>query len=250
MSIVKRISKLVFSLGILFVSCFSASATIPQAIEAISQAKIVSVNVDCMSFAGIQKELHMRVMDVLSGDVQDIFKDLKAQEFPIYAASCFAPRTIINGDLPSLHAYGAAIDVNYLMNPYFNIVDNVFIPGRNKDREADKTSIKAGLEKLKLSEEEINAVIKTVVDEQPAGSDDRFINRAIMRKGMVTQKVVETFKNHGFNIWGGLWRQPIDWMHFQLPRSLAEELAKTSDGDITTRKELWEAHKRSVLIGK
>ena len=84
-------------------------------------------------------------------------------------------------------------------------------------------------------------MVKVVI--QPKGSDDLFLNRGIVRKGMVTPEVVSIFRKHGFSEWGGHWRQPIDYMHFQMPRSVAEELAKTNNFE--ARKKIWEEHKKA-----
>ncbi len=206
----------------------------------ISQDKVVTVDVKCLSFDGKEKTMSMEVMDVISDDVIQIFKELKSIKFPIYAASCKTMRTKTAYGSISLHAYGAAIDVNYSMNPYYEITSKKIIPQRNQDREEDKQSMILELKKIDLSDEEIKEVVKIVV--QPKGSDDWFLNREVNRKGMVTPEVVSIFRKHGFSEWGGHWRQPIDYMHFQMPRFVAEQLAKTDDFE--SRKEIWEGHKR------
>jgi len=209
--------------------------------EVISPDKIVTINVKCLSFDGKEKTISMEVLDVAFDDVIQIFKELKSIEFPIYAASCKTER-IRKTDLGliTLHAYGAAIDVNYSINPYYETINNEMIPRRNRNREEDELSIVSELKKIDLSDEEIKEVLKVVV--QPKGSDDWFLNREVIRKGMVTPEVIDIFKKHGFSEWGGHWRQPIDYMHFQMPRFVAEQIAKTDD--LESRKEIWEEHKR------
>ena len=43
---------------------------------------------------------------------------------------------------------------------------------------------------------------------------------------MITHKVVDIFRKHGFDIWGGKWNIPADIHHFQVPWNLAKILAK------------------------
>jgi hypothetical protein len=47
-----------------------------------------------------------------------------------------------------------------------------------------------------------------------------YINRRNLRAGMV-EPVVDVFCRHGFTVWGGNWNDPVDWQHFQPPRSVA-----------------------------
>ncbi len=206
----------------------------------ISSDKVVTVGVKCMSFDGKEKTISMEVLDAVSEDVIQIFRELKSIEFPIYAASCKTTRTRTDSGSISLHAYGAAIDVNYSMNPYYESTNKKIIPQRNPNRKEDEQAVISELKKLDLSDEEITEVLKIVV--QPEGSDDWFLNREVVRKGMVTPEVVGIFEKHGFSEWGGHWRQPIDYMHFQMPRLVAEQLAKTDDFE--SRKKIWEEHKR------
>ena len=64
--------------------------------------------------------------------------------------------------------------------------------------------ITANLSNWNIAGDELNSVLETVIQEK--GSDDRFLNREIKQKGMITDKVISTFRNHGFKIWGGKWR--------------------------------------------
>lgn len=210
--------------------------------EKILHDKIKRIEVKCLSFNGEEKNISLDVIDVAANDVIEIFRELKKIRFPVYASSCYAPKTTVNGKKISLHAYAAAIDINYLMNPYFNVIKGVMIPTRNKDRYKDAETIKNELREIKIAEEEIKSVLKTAI--QPKGSDDRFLNRGVIRKGMVTQKIVNIFRKHGFNIWGGKWRQPLDYMHFQIPRPLAEQLMKSN---LEERQRIWENHKKAIL---
>jgi hypothetical protein len=44
----------------------------------------------------------------------------------------------------------------------------------------------------------------------------------------MAEPVVELFAEHGFSVWGGCWRNPTDYQHFQISRRLAQELARLS----------------------
>jgi D-alanyl-D-alanine carboxypeptidase len=102
-------------------------------------------------------------------------------------SSCYCCRAILQSPVLSVHAYGAAIDVNPLQNPYI-----VF------DEEAAQASF------------------------HPKASW-KFANRYNPQKGMV-ESIVDVFAVHGFYVWGGRWTTPIDYHHFQIPRGLAELL--------------------------
>lgn len=239
----KKIVKMVV-VSVLLVSCQKPTnnSHSEKEIEVISRDKIAIAEVEHISFSGDKKTTGLPVLDVTKDDVLQIFKELENIKFPIYATSSYAPRKTRDGRRVSLHAYAAAIDVNYLMNPYFDARSGIMIPIRNKDREKDKHDL---IRKLKgISDKEIAEILKVVIDEQPENLDDKFLNRGIVRKGMVTPEVVEIFKKHGFNEWRGQKEKdlPIDYMHFQIPRSLAEKLAATND--IKDRKRIWEEHKK------
>ena len=204
--------------------------------------KIVSTQVICHSFDDSIKSIELNVMNVLKNDVEEIFNELFEINFPIYMASGFIEsRSITEGTQISLHSYGAAIDINELINPYFNIQTMKMDLERNSDRDKDLKLITANLSNWNIVGDELTSVLKIVIQEE--GSDDRFLNREIKRKGMITDKVVSIFRNHGFNIWGGKWRQPMDFMHFQIPRVLAEKLLEV---DEATAQDLWKKHKRSI----
>lgn len=164
--ILKKILSIVFVFGLLM----SATAE-----GAISREKLSLFSVECISFTGAPKELPITVVDVAKDDVIEIFSTLKEKQFPIYTASSFAPREIRGGGKVSLHALGAAIDVNYLMNPSFNVIEGVMIPTRKKDRADDVETIRRELARIGISEDEIQSVLDVVIQEE--GSDDRFLNR-------------------------------------------------------------------------
>lgn len=206
----------------------------------VDKSRIVKISVPCLGFDGQIREHTLCVLDIVKEEVVKIFQELLSVGFPMYIVSGYASRKTKSADLPSLHAYGGAIDINFLMNPYFDAVKLKFIPHRFESREKDKSSIVEGLRSVHCPESEIKEVLNVVT--QPEGSDDRFLNRGRIRKGMVTSEIVHIFKKYGFSIWGGDWRQPIDFMHFQIPRELAEKLAANSAEEA---KKIWKTHVES-----
>jgi hypothetical protein len=151
------------------------------------------------------------VMDAVAAHVLRIFASLRKMRFPIAKArpmnnfegdddasmrdnnsSAFNDRNLTGGDTLSLHAYGLAVDLNPVQNPFL---------------------VRAG-EVLKIAPPAGAAYINRL-NERPA-------KRA--RPGMA-EAAVRTFADNGFLIWGGYWDEPIDYQHFQVSRKLAERLA-------------------------
>jgi hypothetical protein len=145
------------------------------------------------------------VLDAISQQVLDLFNELRSSHFPIERAelmdvyngnddasmdnnntSSFNDRTIAGSDRISLHAYGAAIDINPRQNPFIA-------------REGEAVVIKPAI-----------------------GGD--YLQRSKPFPGMAEQ-AVPVFARHGFAIWGGEWKNPKDYQHFQLDRTLVEKLA-------------------------
>jgi D-alanyl-D-alanine carboxypeptidase len=175
------------------------------------------------SYFGFDDKIHdggeMVVMDAAATHVLHIFQRLKAMRFPISRArpmndydgnddastrdnnsSAFNDRNVAGGNSISLHAYGLAIDLNPVQNPYLT-------------RSGGTSRI-----------------------DPAAGAD--FINRMHyrpsqrLRSGMA-EAVIRVFADDGFLIWGGYWQEPIDYQHFQTGRKLAERLASLSPSEAT-----------------
>jgi hypothetical protein len=170
------------------------------------------------SYFGFDGKIHddgeMVVMDAAATHVLRIFENLRRMQFPIFKArpmneydgddnasmrannsSAFNDRNLTGGSTPSLHAYGLAIDLNPVQNPFLVLSD------------------------------------ATVKIEPPAGAD--YVNRMSVRPGKpprhgIAEAVVRLFADEGFLIWGGYWDNPIDYQHFQISRKLAERLAGLS----------------------
>jgi len=152
------------------------------------------------------------VMDAVAGRVLRIFQALKEKNFPIAKAkpmdayggnddasmaddntSGFNDRDVPGAGRKSLHAYGVAIDLNPVENPFVT---------------------RSGA---------------TFTFDPPAGAGH--FNRIIHRPGKPerrgeAEEVVDIFARNGFTQWGGNWDDPIDYQHFDVGRALAEELTK------------------------
>jgi hypothetical protein len=147
------------------------------------------------------------VMAAVAPQVKALFDELLKRRFPLAQArlmehyqgnddasmaennsSAFNDRPITGGSSVSLHAYGLAIDINPLQNPYVQ-------------RDAQG--------RLAYS--------------PPAGQ--AYGKRQASRPGS-SEQIVELFAQHGFLIWGGDWKKPVDYQHFQVSRKLAERMAK------------------------
>ena len=145
------------------------------------------------------------VLDVLAADVLAIFQKLNAMRFAMTGArpieafdgdddrsmaanntSAFNDRAVAGRSAISVHAYGAAIDLNPVQNPFVS-------------RIAGKTDVAP-----------------------PAGA--AFLSRTPLQPGMA-ERVVAVFAQHGFTVWGGRWRGETDYQHFALDRALAARLA-------------------------
>jgi hypothetical protein len=151
------------------------------------------------------------VMDVVADHVLQIFVQLRGLRFPLASAklmdhydgdddasmaanntSALNVRPVAGSRTISLHAYGVAIDLNPIQNPY------VTRSGRTPSAE-------------------------------PAAGRD-YLARKPARPGMA-ETVVQVFAEQGFAEWGGAWNNPIDYQHFQVPRRLAVQLTRLSAGE-------------------
>jgi D-alanyl-D-alanine carboxypeptidase-like protein len=159
------------------------------------------------------------VLDAVAHHIAAIFDSLLDRRFPIAKArlmnyydgdddaadvdnntSSFNDRVVAGTNTLSLHAYGAAIDLNPVQNPFVRVTGG--------KREASP----------------------------PDGT--QYLDRKVVRPGMA-ESVIELFADNGFSIWGGDWRDPIDYQHFQVSRALAEQLARVPAADA---KAIFEKH--------
>lgn len=165
----------------------------------------------------IKSDGELVVLDVIAPQVAALADELLQRRFYIARArpveayggddqasmadnntSAFNGRPITGGSRWSLHAYGAAIDINPVQNPFVDIADD-------------------GQARI-----------------SPASSAHVAVNRSEARPGKaprsgMAESVVDLFARHGFFVWGGDWNYPIDYQHFQIgPRSFVETLASGS----------------------
>lgn len=184
------------------------SAHVMRAAAPVDCSRLQVVRFSYVDFnAQVHSDGEIMVMAAAAPEVRKIFALLLARRFPLAVArlmnyyqgdddaamadnntSAFNDRAITGGSAPSLHAYGLAIDVNPLQNPYLNRADN------------------------------------GIVTVSPPAAKP-YAKRLPLRPGMVTDEIVKIFAEHGFPIWGGDWHQPIDYQHFQVSRKTAEHLA-------------------------
>jgi hypothetical protein len=160
--------------------------------------QLVSVHISHFDFDGGEKTGELIVLERISKNVLAIFKELFELRFPLHSvtpsdefggddiltmnannSSAFNCRRVMNTDRWSSHAYGMAIDINPIQNPY-----------------------------VLINDEENTARI------YPIGGS-KYLNRHLQEAGMV-ESIVPIFKKHGFEDWGGAWRSPLDYHHFQV----------------------------------
>jgi hypothetical protein len=157
------------------------------------------------------------VMDAAAKRVLAIFGTLFNRHFPIAKAklmnsyegdddasmadnntSGFNDRKITGGNSVSLHAYGLAIDINPVQNPYV---------------------VRSGA---------------ALVFQPSAGLDyaNRLNDRPWKdaRRGMA-EAILDVFAENGFLTWGGYWDNPIDYQHFQVGLETAKRLAAAAPAE-------------------
>lgn len=153
------------------------------------------VELDYLGFdGGVHRGALVVHRDVVE-DVVAIFTDLRRQRYPIAGmrtveqypdardelsmrdnnTSAFNCRPLPNSNQWSLHAYGRAVDVNPLINPF----------------------------------------IDAAGDLEPATAG-RYLDRTRDEPGMLRagSPAVAAFTDRGW-VWGGAWRDPIDYQHFE-----------------------------------
>lgn len=175
--------------------------------------KLAIVRFSYIDFEGrVQHNGEIMVMAAVAKSVATIFDTLYQRRFPIARArlmdhysgddmaamkdnntSGFNHRPVTGGKLFSLHAYGLAIDVNPIQNPFVRLLPDgtaLFSPA-------------PGIEYANRSN-------------QRPGKD---------RRSGMAEDVVALFAENGFLIWGGDWDAPVDYQHFQVERKMAERMA-------------------------
>ncbi len=202
-----------------------------------SSSPIPFTRLKVVTFSYIDFEGHKRddgeivVMDAVAPRIQKIFEALLSRKFPIAKArrmefyqgadeasmndnntSGYNSRSIIGESSDfSLHAYGLAVDINPIQNPFHF---------------------------FKTEEDRAKGLRST----SPTSSALLYINRsraqADHRPGLA-EEILDLFKSNGFTIWGGDWNDPIDWQHFQTSRGFSRLLTEMRARDA---EEFFEKH--------
>lgn len=155
-------------------------------------------------FNGNSQTGNLIVFDTTAPYFVDAFKELYKLKFPLEQVLSFANnngeeltiafncRNIVGEKSMSIHSYGLAIDINILRNPYAGAfkISNMHAQGNL----------------IPYSKESLS-----------------YLNRKEQRLGM-NEAIVEIMAKNGFIEWGGNWQDRIDYMHFQIPKSIAENL--------------------------
>ncbi|MEQ9310309.1 MAG: M15 family metallopeptidase [Balneolaceae bacterium] len=172
----------------------------------VHYTRLKKVEVSFIGFDETVKTGNLIVLDIISQNIEKLFNELVDLEFPIYQmlpieefggddvlsmkannSTSFNGRLVARTNRWSSHAYGTAIDINPIQNPYLLL---------NEQRE----------------------LIEVI---PPDG--EKFLDRKNRRKGMV-EEIVALFAKHGFTEWGGSWKEKPDYHHFQLPWNVIWEL--------------------------
>ncbi|AHI65384.1 D-alanyl-D-alanine carboxypeptidase family protein [Burkholderia thailandensis H0587] len=182
--------------------------------------RLRNVSFDYVNFDGRIQKGEIVVLDALAARVQTIFRTLYDMRFPLAKAvpieryrgddgasmrddntSGFNARRKTGGDAWSMHAYGVAIDVNPVQNPYVSFGDD------GAARVLPESAAKTAMNRL---------------DERPDKP---------ARPGMA-ERAVDVFANNGFLRWGGYWDDPIDYQHFEVgSRALVARMVEASPDD-------------------
>lgn len=195
-------------------ACERLTATgVLRAQAPVGCARLTVVRFPYVDFSGARHDDgELMVLDAVAPEVGQLFHALYQRRFPLARArlidhyggddeasmrdnntSAFNQRPVTGGGPPSLHAYGLAIDINPVQNPFVQ-------PG---DSGVARVSPAAGV---------------------------AYLNRRPGRPGKppragLAEDLVGLFAAAGFTVWGGDWDTPLDYQHFQFQRELAQRLA-------------------------
>lgn len=165
--------------------------------------RLSTVTFSYVDFDGvIHKDGQVVVLDILADYVRQLFAELLVYRIPFGMAkpmehfngndeasmeanntSAFNGRAVTGGHHWSKHAYGVAIDINPIQNPYIS-----------KNKGQGQQSV------------------------LPPQSETDYIDRSPTRSGMA-EEMISVFYKYGFMVWGGKWREPVDYQHFEIGSS-------------------------------
>ena len=175
------------------------------------EERLEIINVLYKNFNGEYKLGTMKTLDTIAPSLIDIFNKLYDVGYEInlinsdlvpeglsaindndntYSFEC---RNITGGSLPSIHAYGGAIDLNPRENPYIHFSK---IDGTENYR-PDYVIPESGWAYI---------------------TRDKYREGKPVHKGIITTEIVDAFKENGILRWGGDWNNPIDYQHFEIYR--------------------------------
>lgn len=143
----------------------------------VRQGAVVVLDAVAPQVASLFGELLLRSVPLASAQPMEAFDGDDEKSMAANNTSAFNGRPMTGGGGWSKHAYGVAIDINPLQNPY------VSASGSQPQ----------------------------VLPAAGAG----FLQRQPVQTGMA-EEVVDVFYDHGFLVWGGHWKQPIDYQHFEI----------------------------------
>lgn len=168
-----------------------------------------------VDFNGNEQYGKIIVMDACAEQVKQLFLELYEARFPMTQVKLITEyngsdslsmaenntsahnlRQVTGGKRLSLHAYGTAIDINPINNPYIDIPCN-------SSQGIARFEPVAGIKYANRMENRL-------------GKKNR--------SGMAEQ-AIDIFARNGFYWWGGYWNCPIDYQHFQISRTITELLA-------------------------
>ncbi len=217
------LSKLIklFILLSVIVPTYSVFAKKPFDQKCAPESRLKVITVNYIDFNGKPAVGTLKVLDTLAPYFKNVFNTFYIKKFPIYHmnvglvplqpagvstsyisygnaadvdnTAAFACRPITHGTLPSIHAYGAAVDLNPRENPYLGF-------------EGDPSGIMK---------------VKDIIPEDGW----KYITRSKYREGKpvhqgISNGVNDVFKDNGILRWGGDWNYPIDYMHFEVYRDV------------------------------
>ncbi len=173
----------------------------------VDYSKLRIVEVQFVNFDNETTQGELIVLDEVAESVTKIFQELLELKFPIEKmipmeefggddvlsmkannSSAFNGRKVARTNRWSSHAYGCAIDINPIQNPYLLLNEN-----------------------------------KELIEVIPPDGE-KYLDRSKQRKGMI-EEVVPIFVKYGFSDWGGSWEAKPDYHHFQLPWGKIEKLS-------------------------
>lgn len=182
--------------------------------------RLRAVAVRYIDFSGATQQGEIVVLDAAAASVRAIFGALYARKFALHKivpmehyggddraamednnSSAFNARPITGGSRWSLHAYGAAIDINPRQNPFIS---------------------KDGAGQI------------TVLPHSAAEAGARSANGSPGKPPQpgLAEEAVDVFADHGFVQWGGDWKAPVDYQHFQIgSRAFTERLARATPAE-------------------